>query len=121
MSTTKTKFLCLYRFAADAWPAKPSSPQEMQAQYAAWRAWMTQFEKELVPGDGLKPGPGAAAVVKGGNVTDGPFIEAKEVVASYSLIETSSLARAIEIIKACPIGMDPGASIEIRQLGGYSG
>jgi len=117
MSTTKTKFLCLFRFAASAWPAKPSSPQEMQAQYAAWKAWMAEFEKELIPGDGLKPG---GAVVRGGNATDGPFIEAKEVVASYSLIETSSLARAIEIIKACPIGMDPNASVEIRELGGYS-
>ena len=79
---------------------------------------MTTFEKELVPGDGLTP---AGAVVRGGNVTDGPFIEAKEVVASYCLIETTSLERAAEIIKACPAGMDPTASIEIRQLGGYSG
>jgi hypothetical protein len=118
MSTTKTKFLCLYRFAASGWPAKPSSPQEMQAQYAAWKAWMSKFEKELLPGDGLKPG---GAVVRAGNVTDGPFIEAKEVLASYGLIETSSLERAIEIVKASPIGMDPNASVEIRELGGYSG
>jgi hypothetical protein len=117
MSTTKTRFLCLYRFPASGWPAKPSSPEEMQAQYAAWRAWMAKFEKELIPGDGLKPGGG---VVRGGNVTDGPFIEAKEVVASYGIIETNSLARAIEIVKACPIGMDPNASVEIRELGGYS-
>ena len=117
MSASKTQFLCLYRFAASGWPAKPSSPEQMQAQYAAWKAWMTQFEKELIPGDGLLP---AGAVVRGGSVTDGPYIEAKEVVASYSLIETSSLERAIEIIKACPIGMDPAASVEIRQLGGYS-
>ena len=37
MSTTKTKFLYLYRFPAGAAP-KPSSPEEMQAQYAAWTA-----------------------------------------------------------------------------------
>jgi len=118
MPTSKIKFLCLYRFAAAGWPAKPSSPEQMQAQYAAWKAWMTKFEKELIPGDGLLPG---GSVVRGGNVTDGPFIEAKEVVASYGIIETDSLARAVEIVKACPIGMDPGASVEIRQLGGYSG
>jgi hypothetical protein len=34
--------------------------------------------------------------------------------------ETTSLARAIEIAKASPVGMDPNASIEIRELGGYS-
>jgi len=118
MSTTKTtKFLCLFRFAAEGWPAKPSSPEEMQAQYTAWMAWMKRFEKELIPGDGLLP---RGAVIKGGKETDGPYIEAKEVVASYCLIETSSLARAVEIIKACPVGMDPAASVEVRQLGGYS-
>jgi hypothetical protein len=118
MSATKTRFLCLFRFAAAGWPAKPSSPEDMQAQFAAWKAWMRKFGEELLPGDGLMP---AGAVVRGGNVTDGPYIEAKEVVASYSLLETSSLARAVEIIKACPIGMDSNASVEIRQLAGYSG
>lgn len=117
MSTTKTKFLCLYRFPAGATP-KPSSPEERQAQYAAWAAWMAKFEKEFIPGDGLKPG---GAVVRGGNVTDGPFIEAKEVMASYCFVETTSLERAIEIIKECPINLDPGSSVEIRQLGGYVG
>jgi hypothetical protein len=117
MSTSKTKFLCLFRFSANAWPAKPSSPEDMQAQYAAWKAWMTKFEKELIPGDGLKPG---GAIVRAGNVTDGPFIEAKEVVASYCLLQTDSLARASEIIQECPIKGDPGSSVEIRELGGYS-
>ena len=116
MSTTKSKFLCLFRFPVGA-PQKQSSPEEMQAQYAAWTNWMAKFKEELIPGGPLKPG---GAVTRGGNVTDGPYIEAKEVVASYSLIETSSLERAIEIIKACPIGMDPNASVEIRRLGGYS-
>jgi hypothetical protein len=116
-TTSKTKFLCLFRFPASTWPAKPSSPEEMQAQYAAWKAWMTKFEKELVPGDGLTPG---GAVVRAGNVTDGPYIEAKEVVASYCMLDTNSLARAIEIIKECPIKTDPGSSVEIRQLGGYA-
>jgi hypothetical protein len=113
MSTTTMKFLYLFRFSADASP-KPSSPQEMQAQYAAWTAWRTKFDKEVIPGEGLKAG---GAVVKGGNVTDGPYIEAKEVMGSYAFLETSSLARAIEIAKECPINMIPGASVEIRELG----
>jgi hypothetical protein len=86
----------------------------MQAQYAAWAAWRAKFEKEVIPGEGLKPG---GAIVKGGNVTDGPFIEAKEVMGSYAFVATSTLANAIEIAKECPINMVPGASIEIRELG----
>ncbi|HKU14032.1 MAG TPA: YciI family protein [Steroidobacteraceae bacterium] len=111
-----SKFLCLFRFPTSAWPAKPSSPEEMQKAYAAWQAWMKKFEKELLPGDGLKTG--GALVKGGGTVSDGPYIEAKEVIASYSMLETTSLARAIEIIKECPIGA--GDSVEIRELAGYS-
>ena len=113
MSTPASKFLFLYRFPAGAAP-KPASAEEMQAQYAAWAAWKTKFEKEVVPGEGLKPG---GAVVRGGKVTDGPYIEAKEVMGSYAFIETSSFERALEIARECPINLIPGASVEIRELG----
>jgi hypothetical protein len=117
-STTPTtsKFLFLYRFAHGG-PTTPSSPEDMQKQYAAWSAWKAKFEKEVTPGEGLKPG--RAAVVKAGQVTDGPFIEAKEVIGSYCFVETSSLDHAIEIAKECPINAIPGASVEIREVGGY--
>jgi hypothetical protein len=113
MSTTKAKFLCLFRFPVGA-PQKQSSPEEMQAQYAAWTAWMAKFKEELVPGGPLKPG---GAVTRGGNVTDGPYIEAKEVIASYATLETTSLERAVEIINACPIAAYPDYSVEIREMG----
>jgi hypothetical protein len=48
---------------------------------------------------GLEPtSKGARVRLAGGKVTvtDGPFTETKEVVASYALLETKSLAEAIE-------------------------
>ena len=113
MSTPK--FLFLFRFPAGG-ESKAPSAEEMQAQYAAWAAWRKKFEKEVIPGEGLKPG---GAVVKGGNVTDGPYIEAKEVIGSYAFVETQSLEHALEIAMECPIKMTPGASVEVRELGRY--
>ena len=107
------KFLCLVRFQAD-YRTKPSSPEEMQAMYGAWKAFMAKFANEF-KGQELKPG--GAVVRGGGTVTDGPYIEAKEVLASYAMIEAPSLERAIEIAKECPIGSSPSASIEVRELG----
>ena len=112
--STPTKFLFLYRFPASGAP-ESASPEEMQAQYKAWAAWRARFEKEVIPGEGLKAGVGA--VVRGGNVTDGPYIEAKEVMGSYAFVAAGSLAHAIEIAKECPINQIPGASVEIRELG----
>jgi hypothetical protein len=114
--STKTKFLCLFRFPAGA-PQKPASPEEMQTQYAAWTAWMAKFKEELTPGGPLKRDGTGGAVVRNGKVTDGPYIEAKEVIASYAFIETSSLARAVEIIQECPINMAPDYCVEIREMG----
>jgi hypothetical protein len=114
MSTTK--FLYLYRSPANA-PSKPPSPEEMQAMFAAWTAWKKKFNDEIIDmGDALK---GGGAVYKGGVVTDGPFIEAKEIMAGYSIVQTKSLARAVEISKECPMNGIPGASIEVRELAGY--
>jgi hypothetical protein len=114
MSTTK--FLFLYRTPAGA-PSKPPSPEDMQAMFAAWTAWKTKFNQEIIDvGDGLK---GGGAVYKKGVVTDGPYIEAKEVMGGYSIVATASLARAAEIAKECPMNEVPGASIEIRELAGF--
>jgi hypothetical protein len=122
--TTK-KFLFLYRAPAGAaqtdmakgW--KPS-PEEMQAMWASWKTWKERFPNEILDThrDGLKQG-GEAAVVKAGTVTDGPFIESKEVMGGYTFIQAASLARAIEVAKECPIAKQPGGSIEIRELTSY--
>ena len=122
MSTTK--FLFLYRAPAEAPQTamargyKPS-PEEMQAMYTAWSAWKAKFAEEIIDtGDGLKQG-GAAAVCKAGAVTDGPFVEGKEVMGGYTFVRASSLERAIEIARECPITQQPGASVEIRELASY--
>jgi len=113
-----TKFMFLYRTPVSAEEWKPS-PEQMQAVFASWGAWKTKFDKEILDvGDGLKE-KGIGAVVKTGAVTDGPFIEAKEVLGGYSIVSATSLVRAIEIAKECPINMQPGASIEIREMAGY--
>ena len=112
MSTTSKKFMCLFRFPTEAAP-KSSSPEDMQAQYAAWKAWMAKFEKELIPGGPLKR---EGAIVRGGNATDGPFIEAKEVVASYA---TSRRARWRGRSRSSRIahGHVPHHCVEIREMG----
>lgn len=111
------KFLFLYRSPVASTPAKAPSPEDMQAMFTAWNAWKAKFSQEIVDiGDGLKPG---GAFYKAGTVTDGPFIEAKEVMGGYSIISAPSLARAIEVAKECPMNATPGGSIEIREMAGY--
>ncbi len=110
------KYLFIYRSPTDK-PAQQPSPAEMQAMFAQWTAWKEQFKDEIVDlGDGLQPG---GKVVRTKGTSDGPFMEAKEVVGGYSIVQAVGIERAIEISKACPIMFMPGASIEIREMAGF--
>jgi hypothetical protein len=67
--------------------------------------------------DGLHPpSMGARVSFSGGkpSVTDGPFIESKEVLGGYWMIQVNSKEEAIEWAKRCP-GSD-NEVIEIRQV-----
>jgi hypothetical protein len=107
------KFLLLCRKSPD--PRDQPSPADMQAGYVQWKAWMGKYAKEILeqspPRSGPKPG-GAAAVCRAGAVTDGPYVEGKEIVGGWSFIEAQSFAHAVEIAKEVP--MFP--SVEIIEL-----
>src|SRR5438046_7913114 len=67
--------------------------------------------------DGLHPpSVGARVSFTGGKptVTDGPFIEAKEVLGGYWMIQASSKEELVKWAQRCPA--DEGDVIEIRQI-----
>lgn len=86
-------------------------------------AKMMKFNEELAKAgaliglDGLHP-VSKGARVKFSNqkptVTDGPFIESKEVIGGYWLINAKSKEEAVEWVKRCPAA--DGDVIEIRQV-----
>ena len=105
------KFLFIYRESESR--ARPS-PEEMQALAAAWHTWMQKHSAAMLPGgDGLKR---TGRVLKAGLVTDGPYVEAKEIIASFGVIQADDYDAALAIARACP----PGHTIEIREMAGYA-
>ena len=70
--------------------------------------------------DGLHPLlKGARITFEGGrtSVTDGPFIEAKDVIGGYWMIDVKSKDEAVEWAKRCPaVKVDSGAVVEVRQV-----
>lgn len=110
------KFLFVYRGSTEV-EQPEMSPEDMQAAMEQWGIWFQQLGDKLVDGgDGLLPG---GKVLKGdGTITDGPFIEAKELVGGYSILLAETVDEAVELAKGCPIAA-MGGSIEVRQLAGY--
>jgi hypothetical protein len=70
--------------------------------------------------DGLHPSSKGARVKFSGisrTVIDGPFTEAKELIAGFSILQVNSLQEAIDWVKRAP-NCNPGgdSEVEIRQV-----
>ncbi len=108
---------------ADSQTAKPSpepiDPEvwgRVMAEYNAYTD-MLRDRGAYVTAEALQPNPTATTVrVQDGRtiVTDGPFIEAKEAIGGFYLVEAKDLDEALELAAACP-GAKFGA-IEVRPI-----
>ena len=54
-------------------------------------------------------------------VSDGPFVEAKEFLGGYYLIDCESQERAEELAAMIPDAAIPGLAVEVRQIMFYAG
>ena len=87
---------------------------------------MQEYNEDLAKRGILLAAEGLAPTSKGARVTfndeerivtDGPFAEAKEVVAGFSIIKANSLEEAIDLVKRTPNIFPNGkAVVEIRKL-----
>jgi hypothetical protein len=97
--------------------ANLSSEQE-QAWYAEVGAWYEQHgaSGKLSDGGNQLQGPETAKTVRATGVTDGPFMESKEVLGGYSVLDADSYDEAVEITKSWP-GVDRGwITVELRPV-----
>jgi hypothetical protein len=97
-------------------PPSPEVAAQVMADYNAYTQ-MLRDRGAYLGGEALQPNPTATTVrVQDGRTitTDGPFIEAKEALGGFYLIEARDLDEAIELAAACP-GARFGA-IEVRPI-----
>ena len=101
--------------------SEAGSPPKPEA-FAAMQEYNEDLAKRglLLAAEGLAPTSKGARVTFNDEeriVTDGPFAEAKEVVAGFSIIKTNSLEEAIDLVKRTPNIFPNGkAVVEIRKL-----
>ena len=93
------------------------SPEQRQKHMEKWVAWFKELN-----GKGIIKNPGhpldfTGKVVNGNQkiVKDGPYVEAKDVVGGFIVVEAKDIDHAVEISKGCPI-LDVGGSVEVRPV-----
>ncbi|GAB3463736.1 YciI family protein [Actinophytocola sediminis] len=88
-------------------------PQEVMDAHMKVPERIAEIGATIVNEQATQPASSASTIRKGGVVTDGPFIESKEALAGFFVIEAKDIDQAIAVGKTVPI-MDGG--IEVRPL-----
>ena len=107
------QYLLIYR--NDASQQFQPSPEEMQAIMGQWGDFHKTLEEggHLVASEALQT---TGKVLAPGNVvTDGPYVEAKELVGGFTLIKAESMEKAVDLAKECPLHSG-GEKIEVREI-----
>jgi hypothetical protein len=87
-------------------------PEIMEANLRAGEQ-IAAMGVRVVHEQALRPSAATRTIHKDGVVTDGPFLEAKEVIAGFFVIEAADLEQAIAVGGLLPI-MD--GAVEVRPL-----
>jgi hypothetical protein len=94
-----------------------ADPTEIQGVMDAHNRFTKQVAAtggSVISGNALQP-TATATTIRADIVTDGPFVETKEALGGYYLVEAADLDQAIAIGKLVP-AFGPGAGVEIRPI-----
>jgi hypothetical protein len=113
------RFMILVKATRDSEAGK-QPPETLFAEMAAYHEALAKAGV-LLDGSGLQPSSKGWRIRYSGDkrtIVDGPFAEAKELVAGYTMIQTKTREEALEWARRFPNpSIDHGeAEIEVRQL-----
>ncbi len=88
---------------------QPSSPEEGKQHFAKYKEWLSSLGDAVV--SPANPFKDTHTVNPEGTVTAG----SSTLMSGYTIIESGSIEKALEIAKACPF-LDIGGSLEVSEL-----
>lgn len=92
--------------------SKDQSPQQAEKAMQDFTAWFEGLQEKMVSAHPLEH---EGKVFKAGSVSDGPFVESKEVIAGFCLVNVDNLAAAEALANSWP-GFKYGMTLELRPV-----
>jgi hypothetical protein len=113
----------LLAFYGDEARRKGRTPEDYEQVFAAWGAFEDAAREAgvLVACEGLETTPAATTVrIEGGRrrIVDGPYMETKEQLGGFALLEVADLDEALAWAERTPWNAD-GCTTEIRPVMSY--
>lgn len=112
-----SEFVYLFRSTEESRRGAMGTPEAAQKSIETWLAWVAGLEAGGHLKERGKPIGPEGQVVRGKDrvVTDGPYVEAKDLVLGFMVIEARDLQQAIELAKGCPM-LAGDSSVEVRPV-----
>lgn len=104
--------ILIYETEAAYMNATPEALKESAAAHDRFAGQVPTLGAKVLGGNALQPTPTATSV-RDDIVTDGPFVETKEALGGYYLIEAADLDQALAVAKLCPA---PFGGVEVRPI-----
>ena len=112
------KYMILIYGDAEQWDAM--TDEQWRAHDAGHAAFNAEAGSRVLDGRQLESAPTATSLradaVGQIHITDGPFLETKEFLAGYYLVECASKERAVELAAMIPDAAIEGLGIEVREV-----
>jgi hypothetical protein len=97
-------------------PSVQFSPEQMQDILVQWGDWMGSIAaQDKLASRGARLGVEAKVLKPNDVVTDGPYVEMKEMLSGFIIVKTDSIEEATALAKGCPI-LKVGGSVEVRSI-----
>jgi hypothetical protein len=115
-ASDKPRYLFLLRQPYDGTEARPA-PEQMQQIMSEFMNWLDDIraKHEVLSTHGLDHRCQIVRGARGELLSDGPYLESKEIVGGYVLLTADSFAEALDIARGCP-GLRWGMGVEVRPV-----
>jgi hypothetical protein len=112
-----SEFVYLFRVSPGEQRQVLGTSEQAAQSMKVWLDWIRDLEAKghlKNPGQPLAP---EGKVIRGGQrtVIDGPYIEVKDMVAGFIVVEARDMAQAVELAGGCPMLYGEG-SVEVRPV-----
>jgi len=108
------EFLLLFR--QPSYDYSKVSPKEMQALTQKWQDWVGGIAAQgKLERTGQRLALEGKVLRAGGVITDGPFVEIREMLGSFMVVKAENIEEATTLAHGCP-ALDAGGSVEIRPV-----
>ncbi len=91
-------------------------PEDMQAMFKKWDDWKGGIAAQgKLVSHGNRLSREGKVLKSGGLITDGPFVEIREMLGGFIVVRADSFEEAVTLGHGCP-ALDNGGSVEVRSV-----